>query len=129
MLSSSTENERKKAAFFLEKLDNGEDVSNVTGWPFQAIRFGHDILMIGLSGEPVVEYAVTFKSSFLHYGYVWVAGYTNHASGYLPTWRIQREGNYEGGRAMMHQPVTGPFTETVEKRVTEGVEKLVSEIE
>jgi len=78
------------------------------------------MLLIGLSGEPVVEYAITFKSEFLTYGFVWVAGYSNHGCGYLSTWRIQREGGYEGGESMVHMPVTGPFTETVEDGSLKG---------
>ena len=127
-LDSADNNTRRKAEYFLAKLDNGEQVSNVQNWPFQAIRFGDDLLMVGMSGETVVDYAVRFKSSFLTYKFVWVAGYSNHASGYLPTWQIQREGGYEGGTSMAHMPVTGPFTETVEKRVVDGVTGLVSKL-
>lgn len=128
-LTSKNLNERRRAEFFLDKMNNNEPIENIRHWPFQAIRFGDNLLLIGLSGEPVVEYAITFKSEFLTYDFVWVAGYSNHGCGYLPTWQIQREGGYEGGEAMIHMPVTGPFAETVEKRVVEGVKRIVERVE
>ena len=109
-------------------MDNNEPIETTVPMPVQAISFGNDILLIGLFGEPVVEYAVNFKTEYLTYKFVWVAGYCNHGVGYLPTWQIQREGGYEGGDSMRHMPVPGPFTETVEKRVLEGVHRLVKEV-
>ena len=126
--ASDNETTRKKAIYYLTKLDNGEPVDTVLPWPFQTMRIGDGILLVGLSGEAVVEYSVKFKSAFPVYDFVWVAGYTNHVFGYLPTWRIQREGGYEGGTSYSHMPTTGMFTETVEKLVTDGVTRLAEQV-
>lgn len=128
-LASSDNNYLKnKATYYLAKLDKGESISNIEPWPFQTIRIGDGLLLVGLSGEAVVEYSLKFKSAFPMYDFVWVAGYTSHVLGYLPTWRIQREGGYEGGTSYNHMPTTGMFTETVEKLVTDGVTRLAEQV-
>ncbi|MFC1529073.1 neutral/alkaline non-lysosomal ceramidase N-terminal domain-containing protein [Candidatus Latescibacterota bacterium] len=127
-LKSNNSTVRRKAAYFLKKLDNNESIETTIPFPIQTVRLGNELLLIGLFGEPVVEYAIKLKSEFLTYQYAWVAGYCNHGAGYLPTWKIQREGGYEGGDAMRNMPVPGPFTETVETRVLEGIRRLVKDV-
>ena len=127
-LKSENAVERRKAVYFLKKLDNNEPIEESVPCPLQALRLGNEILLLGLFGEPVVEYAVRFKSENLTYKFVWVSGYCNDGLGYLPTWQIQREGGYEGGGAMRHMPFTGPYTETVEKRVVDGIRMLVEDV-
>ncbi|MBN1294382.1 MAG: neutral/alkaline non-lysosomal ceramidase N-terminal domain-containing protein [Candidatus Latescibacteria bacterium] len=127
-LNSKNVVERRQAAYFLKKMDNNEPINESVPCPLQVLRLGDEVLLVGLFGEPVVEYAVRFKSENLTYKFIWVAGYCNDGLGYLPTWQIQREGGYEGGDAMRHMPFTGPYTETVEKRVVDGVRKLVENV-
>jgi len=127
-LHSGNTGERQKAALLLKMMDAGEPIPTSNPFPFQVIRFGRRLLLIGLCGEPVVEYAVKFKSEFLTYGFVWVAGYCNDEFGYLPTWKVLVEGGYEGSGALVRTPFPGPFTETVEKRVSDGVRMLVDRV-
>ena len=117
----------RRAAFFLKKLDNNETVSTTFLCPLQAMCIGNELLMIGLSGEPVVDYAVRFKAEFSSQ-FTWVSGYNNHVLGYIPTLKIQKEGGYEGGGAMRYMPYSGPFTDTVEQRVVDGVRRLVKNV-
>lgn len=126
-LKSDNENARKKAALFLHKLDNNEPVEPVLHFPIQVLRVGNEVLIIGLAGEPVVDYAVRFKSEFMTQ-FTWVLGYCNYQFGYLPTWRVLKEGGYEADGAMQHMPFTGPFTETVESKVVGGVRRLVNNV-
>ena len=126
-LKSNVENERKKAAYFINKLDNNEPIEPILEFPAQVLRVGNEVLMIGLCGEPVVDYAVRFKSEFLTQ-FTWVMGYCNYQFGYLPTWKILKEGGYEAERAMRHMPYTGSFTETVEQDVVDGVRRLVKNV-
>jgi len=118
----------RKAKYLLACLDRGEELQNTLAAPLQTFRIGRELLFIGLPGEPVVEWALKFKSEFNHYNNVWVAGYTNHEFGYLPTWKILREGGYEAGRANENTPFSGYFTESVEKLVSDGVRHLASEV-
>jgi len=126
-LKSNNEMARKKAALFLHKLDNNEPIEPILHFPIQVLRIGNEVLMIGLAGEPVVDYAMRFKSEFLTQ-FTWVLGYCNYQFGYLPTWRVLKEGGYEAEGAMQHMPFTGPFTDTVESKVVTGVKKLVQNV-
>jgi len=116
----------RKASMLLEKIRNDEPVETTLPFPFQVVRFGNDVLLIGLCGEPVVEYSVMFKSEYDSHRFVWVAGYCNDEFGYLPTVSILKEGGYEGGGAMLHTPYPGPFAESVEQRVVAVVRRLVT---
>jgi len=127
-LKSGNNSIRRKAAFLLEKLDNNEAIEITLPCPLQVIRIGEEVLLIGLCGEPVVDYAVKLKSEFPNFKFVWVAGYCNYEFGYLPTWKVLKEGGYEGGEAMIGMPHPGPFTETVEQRVLDGVRRLVDDV-
>ena len=53
----------------------------------------------------------------------WVAGYTDSVFGYLPSVRVLREGGYEGGDAMLYFGRPGPFADTVEATVMNGVDR------
>jgi neutral ceramidase len=88
--------------------------------PIQVLRFGNELLLIALGGEPVVDYAVRLKAEFAG-PMVWVAGYSNDMFGYLPSRRVQGEGGYEGGRALLWSALPGPFTDTVEERILAAV--------
>jgi hypothetical protein len=88
--------------------------------PVQVLRFGNELLLIALGGEPVVDYAVRLKKEFAG-PLVWVAGYSNDMFGYLPSRRVQGEGGYEGGRAMLWNALPGPFTDTVEDRILAAI--------
>ena len=116
----------RKAKFLLEELDRGCELLTAYEAPFQALRFGRQLLLIALPGEPVNDYAHRFKREFAAPGRrVWVAGYCNDMFGYLPTQRIQLEGGYEGGRANLWSWIPAPFDQTVEERVVEVVRRLV----
>jgi hypothetical protein len=117
---------RVKARFLLDQIDRGERLITEYPAPMQVIGFGHDLLMIVMSGEIVVDWAHKFKAAFADQAaMVWVAGYCNDMFGYIPTRRIQQEGGYEGGRANLWSWVPAPWTADVEERVTRGVKDLV----
>ena len=107
------------------------------------MRFGNELLLIALSGEPVVDWAHKFKQgawsrsrseslptpcSSSGSPLVWVAGYCNDMFGYLPTRRVQAEGGYEGGRANLWSWIPAPFTDDVEDRITAAVRRLVDRV-
>jgi hypothetical protein len=116
----------RKAKFLLDAIHRGEQLITEYPAPIQVIRFGDELLMIALSGEPVNDYAHRFKRDFASVApHVWVAGYCNDMFGYVPTRRIQLEGGYEGGRANLWSWVPAPFDETIETRVVDAVARLV----
>jgi neutral ceramidase len=144
MLDSSDPPQRVKARFLLEALDRGQQLITSYPAPIQVIRLGNELLMVALSGEPVVDWALKIKqgaaskeqgigirtpSSLLpSFPLVWVAGYCNDMFGYVPTRRVQAEGGYEGGRATFWSAIPAPFTDDVEDRITAAVRRLVERV-
>jgi neutral ceramidase len=120
---------RRKAKFLLDQIAAGRKLITSYPAPMQAMRFGDELLMIAMSGEPVVDWSHKFKREFASRArHVWVAGYCNDMYGYLPTRRVQLEGGYEGGRANLWSWVPAPWTDDVEDRVTDGIRLLVARL-
>jgi neutral ceramidase len=144
MLQSDDPPQQVKARFLINQLGRGEELITSYTAPIQVVHFGNELLLVALSGEPVIDWAHKFKqlpgnreqdvktsnsdsqfpapSSPL----VWVAGYCNDIFDYVPTRRIQAEGGYEGGRANLWNWIPTPFTEDVEDRITDAVRRLVA---
>ena len=130
MLASDDPPKRVKARFLLEKLDRGERLITEYRAVTQAIRLGDDLLMIIMSGETVIDWAIKFKQLFAAVApMVWVAGYCNDMYGYVPTKRIQAEGGYEGGRATLWSSMPAPFVGNIEDRLTAAVQRLVERVQ
>jgi hypothetical protein len=138
MLATGDSPQRVKARFVLDRLDRGEKLITSYPAPVQVVRFGNELIMIALSGEPVVDWAHKLKhgagsgeqgvrNRIRDSPLVWVAGYCNDMFGYLPTRRVQAEGGYEGGRANLWSSIPAPFTKDVEDRVTAAVHRLVEQ--
>ena len=64
-------------------------------YPVQVIRFGDALTMVTLGSEVVVDYSLRLKKELAGPAAIWVAGYSNDYSGYIPSTRIQEEGGYE----------------------------------
>lgn len=130
MATSDDPPKRVKAKFLQAQLDRGEAL--ITEYPAitQAIRFGDELLMIAMSGETVIDWAIQFKQQFASVApMIWVAGYCNDMFGYVPTKRILAEGGYEGGRATLWSWMPAAFTDEVEDRLTQAVTRLVQRIQ
>ena len=123
-LKSEDAPRRRKADFLLTALAEKRTLLTRLPCPVQVLRFGEEVLLIALAGEPVVDFARRFKSDFAG-PLVWVAGYSNDMFGYLPTRRVLLEGGYEGGRATLWSALPAPLAESAEERVVETVRKLV----
>src|SRR4051812_4089491 len=142
MLNSNDPPQHVKARALQAERDRGAPFMSSYPAPLQVVRLGSELLIIALSGEPVVDWAHKFKAKYertdahhehgeapsLRYPIVWVAGYSNDVFDYLPTRRIQLEGGYEAGRANLWNPIPAPFTEALEDRLTQAVEKLVAKV-
>ncbi len=103
-------------------------------FPVQAVQFGNDLTLVALCGEAVVDYSLRLKKELSKVAdnrvggsgsMIWVAGYSNHVFGYLPSRRVVQEGGYEGARAMESTNYPGPFALSVEERVIGKVKELV----
>lgn len=144
MLASDDPPQQVKAKFLLDRIQRGHTLITSYSAPIQVVQFGNELLLIALSGEPVIDWAHKFKQGVKHNDQqaereaphsplpttrsplVWVAGYCNDVFDYVPTRRIQAEGGYEGGRANLWNWIPAPCTEDTEDRITDAVARLVS---
>ena len=149
MIDSDDPPQGMKGEFLLDQLDRGEILITSYSAPVQVVRLGNELLLVALSGEPVVDWAHKLKHEFAQGArserrgaskrrsvskrsapcpLVWVAGYCNDMFGYLPTRRVQAEGGYEGGRANLWSSIPAPFTDDVEDRITNAIHRLVEQV-
>lgn len=84
-------------------------------YPVQVLKLGADLTFIALGSEVVVDYSLRFKREFAGPAGLWVAGYSNDYSGYVPSLRVLKEGDYEAA--------TG-WAEDVEDRIARKVREL-----
>jgi hypothetical protein len=134
MLDSDDPPQRVKARFVLDQLDRGEQLITSYAAPIQVVRFGNELLLIALSGEPVVDWAHHWKHDLSGLRLagrppqIWLAGYCHDMFGYVPTRRVQAEGGYEAGRATLWSWIPAPFTDDLEVRITAAVRRLVERV-
>jgi hypothetical protein len=84
-------------------------------YPVQVIKLGNDLTFITLGSEVVVDYSLRFKKEFAGAAGVWVAGYSNDYTGYMPSLRVLKEGGYEAAAG---------WAEDVEDRIAKKVHEL-----
>ena len=84
-------------------------------YPVQVIALGKDLTFITLGSEVVVDYSLRFKREFAGDAGVWVAGYSNDYTGYVPSLRVLKEGDYEAAMG---------WAEDVEDRIAAKVHEL-----
>jgi hypothetical protein len=121
---------RTKAEYLLNRLDGGYSFPSSYLCPIQVVRFGEDLLLIAIGGEPTVDYSLELKRRYSTSGrVVWVAGYANDMFGYVPSSEILRAGGYEGTRSLMWSAFPAPFAETTEERILDSVDRLVKTVD
>jgi neutral ceramidase len=130
-LKSSNRFERFHAKAMMEQLEQFGKIPDVYGaFPIQVVQIGDGFTFVALCGETVVDYSIRLKKELSNQPdtIVWIAGYSNHVFGYLPSLRVLKEGGYEGGGAMLYTTFPGPFDESVEERVVGKVHELAKRV-
>ncbi|MHC4994128.1 MAG: neutral/alkaline non-lysosomal ceramidase N-terminal domain-containing protein [Planctomycetota bacterium] len=140
LVKRSQDKRARTAAYakrLLALLDRDGALQTEYVFPLQAVQFGEDLTLVALCGESVVDYSLRLKRELRQSPdnridspgpRIWVAGYSNHVFGYLPSKRVLLEGGYEGGRAMESTNYPGPFAPSVEERVVTKVKELVRKV-
>ncbi len=100
----------------LERIEEHGTLETEYACPVHVVRFGEDLSLVALPGEPVVEYALRLRKQFEGQR-IWIAGYSNEVFAYLPSERVLAEGGYEATGAMKYFGWHGPFKPGVEDRV------------
>jgi hypothetical protein len=94
-------------------------------YPVQLIYFGNDLCLVALGNEVVVDYSLRLKRELSEAGgtALWVAGYSNVYSGYIPSRRVLLEGGYEA----QSRPWDPGLEELIVAKVHELFDRLKSE--
>ncbi|MDX1984181.1 MAG: hypothetical protein SFV51_28155 [Bryobacteraceae bacterium] len=110
--------------YLLDQLNREGKLPEGYPYPVQVWRFGTDLTLIGLTGEPVVDYCLRFKKQ---YGFdnTWVAGYNNELLSYIPSLRVLKEGGYEGTEGIPEYGLPAPYGWAVEEVIAGKVDELV----
>lgn len=115
---------QRRAKLLLEKLDQTGELSRTYPYHVHVIRFGDDMILVGLAWEVVVDYSLRLKKE-LAGPKVWVAGYSNEMFNYLPSLRVLREGGYEAGGSLLgYTSAPAPLAPSVEKLVVGKAKEL-----
>ncbi|MEO1997410.1 MAG: hypothetical protein ABGZ17_19305, partial [Planctomycetaceae bacterium] len=91
-------------------------------YPVQVIRIGDGLTLIALGSEAVVDYSLRLKAELARIDgpAIWVAGYSNVYSGYIPSRRVLLEGGYEAR--------SRPWQPDLEQRIVKTVHALVTKL-
>jgi hypothetical protein len=110
--------------YLLAEFDRKGSLPQTYPYPVQVWRFGGALTLIGLTGEPVVDYCLRFKRQ---YGAdnTWVAGYNNELLSYIPSLRVPKEGGYEGTEGIPEYGLPAPYGWAVEEAIAAKVDELV----
>lgn len=104
-----------RAAYEEIKLSYANNKRPDHDYPVQVIKLGDDLTFITLGSEVVVDYSLRFKREFAGKAAIWVAGYSNDYTGYVPSLRVLKEGGYEAAAG---------WAEDVEDRIAKKVHEL-----
>jgi neutral ceramidase len=114
---------QRRAKLMLEAYNKGWDVSTFS-YPVQAVRFGNEFTILALSGEVVVDYSLRTKKEFAKEN-IYVAGYCNETTCYIPSKRVLKEGGYEADESMVYYGLPGPFADDVEERIFKTIRQVL----
>ena len=84
-------------------------------YPVQVIKLGDTLTIVALGSEVVVDYSLRLKRELAGAAPVWMAGYSNDYTGYVPSLRVLKEGGYEAAAG---------WAESVEDRIVGKVHEL-----
>ncbi len=117
---------QRRARLMLAAYDAGRPVRE-TPYPVQAVRFGRDLTLLALAGEPVVDYALRLKRELPGENLV-VAGYCHDVMCYIPSRRVLQEGGYEAVDNTIYYGQPGPFAESVEEAIMAAVRRVTKAV-
>ncbi len=111
----------RRGKTMMDAMD-GKTIASAAPYPVQALRLG-TLILLAMPGEVVVDYALAIRAK---YGNTVIPGaYASYLPGYIPSLRVQREGGYEAGDAMMYFNQPGWFTDQVESIVLKAVDAAI----
>ena len=113
------------ARHFLSMLDNNQPIPrSVPDYPVQAWSFGHDLAMLFLGGEVVVDYAIRLNEMF-DADRLWINAYSNDVPCYIASRRILREGGYEADSSMIYYMRPTRLAPLAEDLICDAAQKIL----
>ena len=114
----------------IEEFDHGRPIrAEYPHYAVQAIGLGDRLTLLALSGEVVVDYATRLGRELGSEGHpLWVAAYANDVVGYIPSYRVLKEGGYEALDSFNGSTWPAPWAEDVEVRVVEAARGVVEKV-
>jgi hypothetical protein len=109
-----------RAAYEEIPLEYANSTKPAHAYPVQVIKLGNDLTFIALGSEAVVDYSLRFKRELAGAAGIWVAGYSNDSTGYVPSLRVLKEGGYEAAAG---------WVESVEERIANKVHELHAKLQ
>lgn len=95
---------------------------------FHRVAFGRDVAIVGISAEPIAEWAPLLTQR-VGAKLVMPVGYIDEVYGYWPTNQVIGEGGYEAGQFFPSFSLTGRFASDVEAPFLQGLERVLSDQE
>lgn len=117
----------RHARLFLSRLDENGEIRDSLEYPIQVVRLGGTLTLVALAGEVVVDYNLRLRRE-LEGSRLWIAGYSNDVSAYIPSRRILDEGGYEAEGSMLYYGQPSRFSSQVEELIIGKVHSLLSEL-
>lgn len=117
---------QRRAKLMLEAINKGWNI-NQYQYPIQALRIGKEFTIVALAGEVVVDYSLRIKKEFAHHD-IFVAGYSQEVMCYVPSKNVLQEGGYEAESSMIYYGWPGPFADTIEEKIMQGVHLVMKNI-
>jgi hypothetical protein len=111
----------------LDRLMEGE-IGTIQTLKIQIVKFSSDLVLIGFSAEPVVEYIQIIKKIFKNITVVPVGCLAN-CYGYLPTTQMIKEGGYESNGFFSIFGYKNSFKGEVELPVVETIKRAFSDLQ
>jgi hypothetical protein len=125
-LQSKVPAEVRRAQNMIKALDAGQKVDEVN-YPVAAVRFGHNLTLVALGGEVVIDYSIRMQKEFPAEPLI-TAGYSNYVMSYIPSLRVLHEGGYEPVDSMPYYGLAGPYADDVEERIFKTVHRVMAKV-
>ena len=124
--NGKSKHEKHLGTLFMRMLERKEAVPTELPYLVQTWTFGHDLAMVFLNGEMVVDYSLRLKHEY-DKDRMWVNGYSSNVPCYIPSERVLKEGGYEGGGAMVYYARPNKFAPGLEDKIIGAVHAMVPE--
>jgi neutral ceramidase len=125
-LKSTDKFRQRRARLMLAAYDQKKPIRELA-YPVQALRLNSDLTFLSLAGEVVMDYNLRARQEFAGENLV-VSGYCHEVPCYIPSRRVLYEGGYEPVESMIYYGMPGPFADTVEEKIFDGIHSVLRRV-